>query len=74
MVFQYPIIAIACAIATDVTESIGVFCQYETSIHHAKLWVCTLPLIVVHMLIIVRLASSKTSPSSQPSWPFSWSP
>jgi hypothetical protein len=39
MIFQYPIVALAAAIATDVTEAAGVYCQFQTQTYFAKLWV-----------------------------------
>lgn len=39
MIFQYPVVAMGLAIATDITEAAGIYCQYQTSLHHAKLWV-----------------------------------
>lgn len=41
MIFQYPVVSLLVAIATDVTEAAGVYCQYETKVHYAKLWVRT---------------------------------
>lgn len=38
-IFQYPVVAVATAIATDVTEALGVYCQYESKAYFAKLWV-----------------------------------
>ena len=39
LIFQYPVVALGVAIATDITEAAGVFCEYETKAYFAKLWV-----------------------------------
>lgn len=39
MIFQYPVVALLTAIATDSTQAAGVFCQYESKTYFAKLWV-----------------------------------
>ena len=39
MIFQYPVVAVLVAIATDITEAANVYCQFETKPYFAKLWV-----------------------------------
>lgn len=39
LIFQYPAMALAVAIETDITQAAGVFCEYETKAYFAKLWV-----------------------------------
>ncbi|KFY28375.1 hypothetical protein V491_00498 [Pseudogymnoascus sp. VKM F-3775] len=38
-IFQYPIVALLVAIATCVTQGVGVYCRYGSKPHYAKLWV-----------------------------------
>ena len=39
MIFQYPVVALLAAIATDITQAAGVYCQYESKTYFAKIWV-----------------------------------
>ena len=39
LIFQYPVVALAVAILTDITEVAGVFCDFETQPYFAKIWV-----------------------------------
>ena len=39
LIFQYPVVALAVAVLTDITEAAGVFCDFETKPYFAKIWV-----------------------------------
>lgn len=39
MIFQYPIVSLIAAIATDVTQVAGIYCEYVTKPYFAKLYV-----------------------------------
>lgn len=39
MVLQYYIVAMVVAVATDITEAVDVYCQYESKPYFARLWV-----------------------------------
>lgn len=42
MIFQYPVVALGIAIATIATQAAGVYCEFESKTHFAKLWVSLL--------------------------------
>jgi hypothetical protein len=39
MIFQYPVVALGAAVATDITQAAGVYCEYVSKPYFAKLWV-----------------------------------
>jgi Organic solute transporter Ostalpha len=39
MIFQYPVVATLAAIAADVTQAAGVYCEYVSKPYFARLWV-----------------------------------
>lgn len=39
-IFQYPVVAFVCAIATDITQAAGIYCLDSNKPYFAHLWVC----------------------------------
>ncbi|KAK1721209.1 organic solute transporter Ostalpha-domain-containing protein [Colletotrichum acutatum] len=37
-VFQYPVVALLVAILTAITQAAGVYCEFESKVHFARLW------------------------------------
>ncbi|KAK1763080.1 organic solute transporter Ostalpha-domain-containing protein, partial [Phialemonium atrogriseum] len=60
LIFQYPVVAFAAAVLTDVTEAIGIYCQYETKPYWAKLWITVARDISVAMAIFSVIAFAIT--------------
>jgi len=46
MIFQYPVVALFVAVMTDITQAANVYCQFESKVYFAKLW-----------LTLIRMAS-----------------
>ncbi|KAH8888396.1 hypothetical protein GQ53DRAFT_795912 [Thozetella sp. PMI_491] len=38
LIFQYPVVSLLVAVLTDITQAAGVYCEFETNIHFAKIW------------------------------------
>ncbi|KAH8129881.1 hypothetical protein FP744_10006883 [Trichoderma asperellum] len=63
-VFQYPIIAVLTAIATDISEAVGTYCQYKIEVYYTKLWITiisqvSLTLAVTSVIVFVRTLQSE---------------
>ena len=39
IIFQYPVVATVAAIATDITQAAGVYCEYVSKPYFAHIWV-----------------------------------
>ena len=38
MIFQFPLVALVIAVATDATQAGGIYCQWSSKLHFAKFW------------------------------------
>ncbi|OBT56755.1 hypothetical protein VE04_03929 [Pseudogymnoascus sp. 24MN13] len=68
-VFQYVLISVLCAIATVVTEAVGVFCQYKIMPRYAKLWLAIIdsisPTIAFVSVVFVALTMKPHMPQQR---------
>ncbi|OBT79627.1 hypothetical protein VF21_01365 [Pseudogymnoascus sp. 05NY08] len=68
-VFQYVLISVLCAIATVVTEAVGVFCQYKIMPGYAKLWLAIIdsisPTIAFVSVVFVALTMKPHMPQQR---------
>ncbi|KAK1255080.1 hypothetical protein MKX08_009075 [Trichoderma sp. CBMAI-0020] len=63
-VFQYPIIALLSAIATDISEAVGTYCQYKIEPYYTRLWITiisqtSLTIAVTSVLVFVKTLKSE---------------
>ncbi|KAL7928272.1 organic solute transporter Ostalpha domain-containing protein [Trichoderma chlorosporum] len=63
-VFQYPIIALLSAIATDISEAVGTYCQYKIEPYYTRLWITiisqtSLTIAVTSVFVFVKTLESK---------------
>ncbi|KAL7919637.1 organic solute transporter Ostalpha domain-containing protein [Trichoderma austrokoningii] len=63
-VFQYPIIALVTAIATDISEAVGTYCQYKIEPYYTRLWITivsqtSLTIAVTSVLVFVKTLKSE---------------
>ncbi|KAL0936124.1 DUF300 domain-containing protein [Colletotrichum truncatum] len=56
-VFQYPVVALFVAILTTITQAAGVYCQFASKAHFAKLWLSIISnaSLTVALMTVVRL-------------------
>ncbi|KAH8882018.1 hypothetical protein GQ53DRAFT_772909 [Thozetella sp. PMI_491] len=52
LIFQYPIVSLLVAVLTDITEAAGVYCEFETSVHFAKLWLSIAIYVSITMAVL----------------------
>ncbi|OLN88154.1 Transmembrane protein 184C [Colletotrichum chlorophyti] len=56
-VFQYPVVSMAVAILTAITQAAGVYCEFATKTHFAKLWlgIISNTSLTLALMTVVRL-------------------
>ncbi|KAL4809859.1 organic solute transporter Ostalpha-domain-containing protein [Aspergillus unguis] len=54
-IFQYPVVSVGVAIATDVTEAMDIYCLESNSAHFAHLWLTIIGIISLAMAVIAIL-------------------
>ncbi|KAL4905595.1 hypothetical protein BDW74DRAFT_152855 [Aspergillus multicolor] len=55
-IFQYLIVAIGVAIATDITQAVGVYCLESNNAHFAHIWLTVIAIISLVFAVIAILA------------------
>lgn len=50
-IFQYPIVSLGVAVATDITQAAGIYCESSNKPYFAHLWVW----LFLHTLLIIKL-------------------
>ncbi|KAL6904752.1 organic solute transporter Ostalpha domain-containing protein [Trichoderma evansii] len=63
-VFQYPIFAVLAAIATNISQAVGTYCQYKIELYYTRLWITivsqvSLTLAVTSVLLFVKTLQSE---------------
>ncbi|KAH8650700.1 organic solute transporter Ostalpha-domain-containing protein, partial [Ilyonectria robusta] len=52
MIFQYPVVSLTAAIATEIIEVAGIYCEYVTKPYFAKLWISVIRNILLVLAVL----------------------
>ncbi|KAL4791935.1 organic solute transporter Ostalpha-domain-containing protein [Aspergillus venezuelensis] len=58
-IWQYPIVALVVAIATDITEALDVYCLESNNVHFAHIWLTVIGIVSVAIAVISILVFYK---------------
>ncbi|KAL3458717.1 organic solute transporter Ostalpha-domain-containing protein [Aspergillus heterothallicus] len=58
-IWQYPIVALVVAIATDITEALDVYCLESNNVHFAHIWLTVIGIVSVTVAVISILVFYK---------------